>query len=114
MTNQFLIKFAWECAHEDYGDILSFIVTPKINTYANVYGYNMSKDYDEVIRFPADHSQALAIVKKLARVNSSQWAPPTFGDIVEEEFDLEDFFEEYYYQDNYGRDVLFHTHDECF
>ena len=78
MTNQFLIKFAWKCNHEDYGEILSFIVSPKINTYANVYGYNMSKDYDEVVRFPTDHPQALSLISKLAKVNSTQWAPPTF------------------------------------
>ena len=114
MTNQFLIKFAWKCNHEDYGEILSFIVSPKINTYANVYGYNMSKDYDEVVRFPTDHPQALSLISKLAKVNSTQWAPPTFGDYIDEEFDFEDFFDEYYYQDNYGREVTFHTHKDCF
>ena len=92
MTNQFLIKFAWKCNHEDYGEILSFIVSPKINTYANVYGYNMSKDYDEVVRFPTDHPQALSLISKLARVNSTQWAPPTFGDYVDEGLDVDEVF----------------------
>ena len=111
MTRHYLIKFAWKCYHEDYGEIISFIVSPKINTYANVYGYNMSKDYDEVIRFPANHPRALALIRKLSRVNTNQWAPPTFGDYIDEEFNL---LEEYHYQDNYGRDVTFHTALECF
>lgn len=118
MTNQFMIKFAWKCNHEDYGEIVSFIVSPKVVTSSygdyTTYGYNMGKDYDEVIRFPAENPRALSIVRKLAIVNSSQWAPPTFGDIIEEEFDLDDFFDEYYFQDNYGREVIFHTSNECF
>ena len=113
MTRLYLIKFAWKCNHEDYGEIVSFIVSPKINTYANVYGYSLSKDNDEVIRFPANHPRALSLISKLSRVNTTQWAPPTFGDYIEEEFNLEDFFDEYYYQENYGRDVTFHTALEC-
>ncbi len=113
MKQKFMIKFAWICDHEDYGEILSFIVSPKINTYGNTYGYNLSKDLDEVVRFPSSHPQATAIISRLARVNSTQWSEPTFGDVIEEEFDLDDFFEEYYYQDNYGREVTFHTHDDC-
>lgn len=118
MKNGFMIKFAWKCNHEDYGEIISFIVSPKIvisscDAYTS-NGFNLSKDFDEVIRFPAEHPQALSIVQRLARVNSSQWAPPTYGDDIIEEFDLDDFFKEYYYQDNYGRDVTFYTHTTCF
>lgn len=114
MRNKFTIKFAWKCNHEDYGEIISFIVSPRINTYANVYGYDMSKDYDEVIRFPANHPDALSIIEKMARFNSTQWAPPSYGGTIEEEFDLDDFYDEYYFQDNYGREVTFHTHRICF
>lgn len=114
MTKKFMIKYAWSCDHEDYGEILSFIVSPQINTYANTYGYSMSKEMDEVIRFPANHPDALSIIRKMAKVNLTQWAPPSYGDIIEEEFDLDDFYDEYHYQDNYGKDVVFHTHRSCY
>lgn len=78
----------------------------------NTYGYNLSKELDEVFRFPSDHPAALFILKRLARINSTQWSEPSY-DLVEEEFDLNDFFEELIYQDNYGREVLFHTHHGC-
>lgn len=118
MNKEFMIKFAWRCNHEDYGEIISFIVTPKVvisscGAYTS-NGFNMSKEFDEVIRFPAANPNAMSILRKLARVNSSQWAPPTFGGEIIEEFDLDDFYDEYYFQDNYGREVTFHTHTTCF
>lgn len=113
MKTQFMVKFAWKCNHENYGEILSFIVTPKVNTYANVYGYKLGKEYDEVIRFTADDPQALSILPKLARINSTQWSQPSFGDTIEVEFDLSDFLDQYFYQDNYGREVTFYTHRNC-
>lgn len=113
MKTKFMVKFAWQCNHENYGEILSFIVTPKVNTYGNTYGYQLDRDYDEVIRFPANDPQALSIIPKLSRVNSNQWSHPSFGDFVEVEFDLSEFLDEYHYQDNYGREVTFYTNRNC-
>ena len=118
MTKEFMIKFAWVCNHANYGEILSFIVTPKVVTASTpaytTHGYYLSKDLDEVIRFPSDNPRALSITKRLARVNSTQWSHPSYGDVIQEEFDLDDFFDEYHYQDNYGREVTFHTHKSCY
>ena len=36
------------------------------------------------------------------------------AEIIEEEFDLDYFYDEYHYQDNYGKDVVFHTHRSCY
>ena len=113
MKNLFMIKFAWTCRHENYGNIISFIVSPKISTGPNTLGYSLSKDKDEVIRFPENHPDALSIIRKLARINDSQWASPSYN-IVEEEFDLDDFYDEYHYQGNYGKEVVFHTHRSCY
>ena len=110
--NKFKITFAWICDHEEYGEIISFLVSPKILVCPNTYGYKLSKDLDEVFRFPADHHIALSILNRLARINATQWSEPSY-DLVEEEVDLDDFFEESIYQDNYGREVLFHTYHEC-
>lgn len=110
--NKFKITFAWMCDHQVYGEIISFLVSPKVQVCPNTYGYNLSKELDEVFRFPSDHPDALFILKRLARINSTQWSEPSY-DLVEEEFDLDDFFEESIYQDNYGREVLFHTHHGC-
>lgn len=84
-----------------------------VSTGPNTLGYSLSKDKDEVIRFPENHPDALSIIRKLFRVNDSQWAPPSY-DIIEEEFDLDDFYDEYHYQGNYGREVVFHTHRACY
>ena len=113
MNKTFMIKFAWICNHEDYGEILSFIVSPKVNTYGPVWGYQPDKSHDEVIRFPSRDHHAISIVKKLAPYSANQWSAPTFGDLIEEEFDMDDFFEEYIWQDNYGKEVTFHTHNDC-
>ena len=42
-----MIKYAWSCDHEDYGEILSFIVSPQINTYANTYATENGLTLDE-------------------------------------------------------------------
>ncbi len=116
MKNKFQIKYAWQCNHEDYGEILSFLVSPQVvlSSTGNVtsYGYKLDNDYDEVVRFPAGHPIALSIISKLAKINSTQWAQPTF-DFIDEEFDMDDFFKEYHFDKNYGREVTFHTHVEC-
>ena len=111
---KYMVKFAWKCNHELYGEILSFAVTPKVQTSPFSYGYKMNKDLEEVFRFPSDHPKALSIVRRLSKVNSTQWTHPSFGDIVEEEFDPECFIDEDFYQNNYGRDVTFHTHINCY
>jgi hypothetical protein len=114
MTNTYMVKLAWQNNHARFGKIISFVVSPKRNTYANVYGYDMSKKYDEVFCLPANSPQALSIISRLSGVGGSKWMPPTYGDIVEIEFDLDDFYEEYCYQDTYEREVAFHTHLSCF
>ena len=88
--NKFKITFAWICDHEEYGEIISFLVSPKVLVCPNTYGYDLSKELDEVFRFPSDHPDALFILKRLARINSTQWSEPSY-DLVEEEFDLDDF-----------------------
>ena len=112
MTKTFMIKFAWWNYHARFGEIISFLVTPKRNTYANVYGYDLSKKYDEVFCLPSESPEALSILDKLSSAGGAKWVPPS-GDIVEEEFELEEFYEELCYQDNYGREVAFHTHLSC-
>lgn len=110
---KYLIKFAWKCEHEIYGEIISFVVTPYQETAPCSYGYVLDNTDDEVIRFPSHSSQANSILRRLARIGNNQWSSPSF-DFVEEEFDLDNFEEDYYYQDNYDRDVLFHTHEDCY
>ena len=115
MKNKFVIKFAWECEHEYFGDIISFLVSPRVRLGSGPcvsLVYNLDEANDEVIRFPAGHPQALSITKRLAQLNPTQWATPSF-ETIEEEFDLDDFFTESHYQDNYGREVLFYTNNEC-
>ena len=108
--DSYLIKFAWKCRHEQYGDITSFLVTPKQEISPYTLGYTMDETDEEVIRYPSDSLFAKAILSKLAFIGNDQWSAPTFGEIVEFDFDMDDFFDEEFYQDNYGRDVLFHTH----
>ena len=116
MNRTFQIKFAWICNHEEYGEIISFFVFPKVVLSSfgviKTYGYVMDDDKLEVVRFPAGHPQAQSIIRRLSRLNPTQWSEPSF-DYVEEEFDLDDFFVENIYQDNYGRIVKFHTNNEC-
>ena len=110
---KFLVKFAWKCNHEKYGEIISFLVTPYQETSPFSYGYRMDKSDEEVIRFPSHSIEATQLLRRLAPMGNNQWSMPSYGDFIEQEFDLDDFFEEYIYQDNYGKEVLFHTHGDC-
>lgn len=114
MRNNYMIKFAWKCNHKAYGEILSFVITPLIKTTPNSYGYSLTYDLDEIVRYPSNHPEALSLLKRLVKVSSDQWYAIS-DDYIEEFFDFEDFDDEYYYQDDdeYKRDVLFHTHKEC-
>lgn len=110
---KYLIKFAWKCNHEVYGDITSFIVTPYQETSPCSWGYVLDKSDDEVIRFPSTSPIAIQLLHKLAPLGNNQWSMPSYGDLIEYEFNLDEYREDYFYQDNYGRDVVFHTHYDC-
>jgi len=110
---KYLIKFAWKCNHERFGEIISFVVSPYQETSPNSYGYVLDNTSDEVIRFPSSSLEANSLLRRLAGMGNNQWAAPSF-DLVEKEFDLDEFEEDLYYQDNYGRNVLFHTHEDCY
>ena len=110
VMERYLVKYAWKCRHEQYGDITSFLVTPKQEIAPYTLGYTMDETDEEVIRFPSDSMFVDAILSKLSFMGNNQWSAPTFGELVEFDFDMADFFDEEFYQDNYGRDVLFHTH----
>lgn len=118
MKNKFMVKFAWICEHDYFGEIISFLVTPRVrlwpgnNSLVHTLVYKLESDYDEVIRFPVGHPKSVSILKRLAKLNSTQWSSPSY-ETIEEEFDLDDFFTDCHYQDNYGRELLFYTHKDC-
>ena len=86
-------------------EIISFLVTPRVPLWhgSNSLLYKLESDYDEVIRFPVGHPKSMSILKRLAKLNSTQWSSPSY-ETIEEVFDLHDFFTECHYQDNYGRE----------
>lgn len=110
---KYLIKFAWKCNHEIYGPIISFVATPYHETSPHSWGYSMTDKKDEVFRFPSGSEEAQAILRRLAPIGGNQWGHPSYGDLIEEEFDFDCFTDDAFYQENYGRPVIFHTHDSC-
>ena len=114
MKNKFVVKFAWTCEHDYFGEIISFLVTPRVPLMpgSNYLVYKLESEYDEVIRFPEGHPKSVSILKRLVKLDSTQWSSPSY-ETIEEEFDLDDFFTESHYQDNYGRELLFYTNKEC-
>lgn len=109
MTNKYLIKFAWRCEHETLGTIISFVAAPYHETSPYSYGYTLSDETDVVFRFPAISVRANNIISKLAIISQNQWQLDSLDNMVEEEFDTDNFYNESYYQDNYLREVVFYT-----
>mgnify|MGYP003435411307 FL=1 len=114
MKNKFVVKFAWVCEHDYFGEIISFLVTPRVPLWpgSRQLVYKLESEYDEVIRFPAGHSKAVSILRRLSKLNYTQWSAQSY-ETIEEEFDLDDFFTECHYQNNYGRELLFYTNKDC-
>lgn len=52
------------------------------------------------------------ILKGLTKVSENQWELQDLSNLVETYFNPNDFFDEEIYQDNFGRNVLFHTSKE--
>ena len=113
MIQKYLFKFAWKCQHEIYGEIISFVVSPYQETSPCCWGYILDGYVDEVIRFPADSIFAKSILSHMISIGNNQWEMPLHGELIEHEIDLDDYNEERFYQDNYGREVVFHTHWSC-
>lgn len=109
MINKYLIKFAWRCEHETLGTIISFVAAPYHETSPCCYGYSLSSETDVVFRFPAISVRANHIISKLASIGHNQWQLYSLDNMVEEEFDTNNFYNESYYQDNYLREVVFYT-----
>lgn len=62
-----MVKFAWICEHDYFGEIISFLVTPRVPLWhgSNSLVYKLESDYDEVIRFPVGHPKSMSIKKDL-------------------------------------------------
>lgn len=113
MIQKYLFKFAWRCRHEIYGDIISFVVAPYKETSPCSWGYTIDQSDDEVVRFPADSTIAQSILSRMIGIGNNQWEMPMYGELNEHEIDLDDYNDDRFYQDNYGREVVFHTHYSC-
>ena len=106
-----MIKRAWVAQGTIYGSIYMILATPLIKTTEHSYGYSLTSDLDEVFRLPLDDELAQSIIRRLTKTGPVVWID---GDnLIEESFDLDDYFEERIYQEveDYNREVIFHTHD---
>lgn len=110
---KYLVKMAWTSCHPQYGKLISFLVTPYKETTPSSWGYTIDDTYDEVFRLSystiIDEEQ---ILKKLTKVSDNQWELQDLSNLVETHFNSNDFFEEEIYQENFRRNVLFHTSKE--
>lgn len=103
---------AWKSNHPQYGKLISFLVTPYKEIAPCNWGYTVSNTYDEVFRLNSDSIDEEQILKKLTKVSENQWELQDLSNLVETYFNSNDFFEEEIYQENFGRNVLFHTSKE--
>lgn len=113
---KYLVKNAWFISHETLGDIMCFIMTPKVETSPNTLGYHLDNQFDEVFRFRAfyDTDFIESIICRMDVIGNNMWQMSPYGDLIELELDLSEFKDELIYQSNYGRNVLFHTSNICF
>ena len=105
-----MIKRAWVGKDAINGPIYLILATPLIKTTVHSYGYSLTNDLDEVFRLPLWDELAQSIIRRLTKIEPVIWIDG--DDLIEESFDLDDFFEERIYQESedYDRDVIFHTH----
>lgn len=110
---KFLVKAAWIADHNSLGRVLSLLVTAYRETSPNSYGYSLSDDLDEVIIVPTYFNKAVEILPKMDKIGTKQlWKKAAFGDIAEIQLNMDDFFNNYTYQNEWNREVLFHTYKE--
>ena len=110
---KFLVKAAWIADHDSLGRVLSLLVTAYRETSPNSYGYSLSDDLDEVIIVPTYFKKAVEILPKMDKIGTKQfWKKAAFGDIAEIQLNMDDFFDNYTYQNEWNREVLFHTYKE--
>lgn len=117
MTQKYLIKSAWKREDHIHGEMIEFLVSPYDEPFFvpinRMEEYENSLDYEEVIRFPADHPKALSLTSKLLCDGYFrgiyQWYSHTE---IEEEFAFEDFMMEMFYVDIYGREITCYTYHE--
>ncbi|MED9897232.1 MAG: hypothetical protein UE783_03505, partial [Prevotella sp.] len=110
---KFLVKAAWIADHDSLGRVLSLLVTAYRETSPNSYGYSLSDDLDEVIIVPTYFNKAVEILPKMDKIGTKQfWKKAAFGDIAEIQLNMDDFFDNYTYQNEWNREVLFHTYKE--
>lgn len=103
---------AWKSYHPKYGKLISFLVTPYKETTPYNWGYTIDNTYDEVFRLSSNSINEEQILKGLTKVSENQWELQDLSNLVETYFNPNDFFDEEIYQDNFGRNVLFHTSKE--
>lgn len=110
---KFLVKAAWIADHDSLGRVLSLLVTAYRKTSPNSYGYSLSDDLDEVIIVPTYFNKAVEILPKMDKIGTKQlWKKAAFVDIAEIQLNMDDFFDNYTYQNEWNREVLFHTYKE--
>ena len=110
---KFLVKAAWIVDHDSLGRVLSLLVTAYRETSPNSYGYSLSDDLDEVIIVPTYFNKAVEILPKMDKIGTKQlWKKAAFGDIAEIKLNMDDFFDNYTYQNEWNREVLFHVYKE--
>ena len=118
MKYKYLIKSAWQREDHTHGDMIEFLVSPADEPFfvpiARMEEYENSLNYEEVIRFPADHPKALALTSKLFPDGYFHGTPLWYTPIdIEEEFVFEDFMLEMFYVDIYGRELTCYTDRAC-
>ena len=110
---KFLVKAAWIADHDSLGRVLSLLVTAYRETAPCNYGYSLSEDLDEVIIVPTYYHKAVEILPKMDKIASKDlWKMAEFGDIAEINLNMDDFCDGYFYQNEWHREVLFHTYKE--
>lgn len=111
MLKKYLIKHAWQCFHDILGEIVCFVATPYCSTAPYNYGYVLTSEKDEVFRMSTESKQAKMILHKLIKIGDCQWSHPNTDYLVEIEFNMDAFFDQEIFQENenYKREVLFHT-----
>ena len=110
---KFLVKSAWINNHETLGRVLGLLVTEYRETAPCNYGYSLDEKFDEVIIVPTHYPKAIGAISKMDKIGAKDlWKMSEFGGIAEITLNMDDFCENSCYQNEWHREVLFHTHKD--
>ena len=110
---KFLVKSAWINNHETLGRVLGLLVTEYRETAPCNYGYSLDEKFDEVVIVPIHYPKAIEAISKMDKIGAKDlWKMSEFGGMAEITLNMNDFCENSCYQNEWHREVLFHTHKE--